>query len=51
MYNACVTHFNSGTGEAEAGSSLRWRTAWSAEQGPEQPGLHRETLSQKMEES
>ena len=32
--------FNLSTREAEAG----WRPAWSTEQGPGQPGLHRETL-------
>ena len=46
----CVLNtFNSSTVEAEAGRSLGWRPAWSAEQVLEQPGLHRETLSQKNE--
>jgi predicted nuclease of restriction endonuclease-like (RecB) superfamily len=33
--------------KAETGRSLRPRPAWSTEQIPGQPGLHRETLSQK----
>jgi hypothetical protein len=43
---AVVHSFNSDTWEAEAGGSLSSRPAWSTEQVPEQPGLHRETLSQ-----
>jgi hypothetical protein len=34
-----------GVGGAEAGESLCSRPAWSTEQVPGQPGLHRETLS------
>ena len=41
---------NPSTLEAEAGKSLRSRTAWSIEQVPGQPGLHRETLFQKKKE-
>ena len=33
--------------EAEASGSLSSSPAWSTEQVPGQPGLHRETLSQK----
>ena len=37
-----VAHtFNPSTGEAEAGGSLSSRPAWSTEQVPGQPGLHR----------
>jgi hypothetical protein len=36
--------FNPNTGEAEAGRSLEFEPAWSTEF---QPGVHRETLSQK----
>lgn len=32
---------------AEAGRSLHYTLVWSTELDPEQPGLHRETLSQK----
>jgi hypothetical protein len=40
-----VAHaFNPSIQEAEAGGSLRLRTAWSTEQVPGQPGLYRETL-------
>ena len=39
--------FNPSSWEAEAGGSLSSRPAWSTEQVPGQPGLHRETLSQK----
>jgi len=43
-----VTHaFNSSTGGAEAEGSPGSRPAWSTEQVPEQPGLHRETLPQR----
>jgi hypothetical protein len=42
-----VAHtFNPSTWEAEAGGFLSLRPAWSTEWDPEQPGLHRETLSQ-----
>jgi hypothetical protein len=37
--------FNPSTREVEAGGSLISRPAWSAEQAPRQPGLHRETQS------
>jgi hypothetical protein len=39
--------FNPSTWEAEAGGFLNSRPAWSTEWVPGQPGLHRETLSQK----
>jgi hypothetical protein len=43
-----VVHaFNPSTWEAEAGRFLSLRLAWSSERSPGQPGLHRETLSQK----
>jgi hypothetical protein len=43
-----VAHaFNPSTWEAEAGGFLSSRPAWSTEWVPEQPGLYRETLSQK----
>jgi hypothetical protein len=42
-----VAHaFNPSTWEAEAGRFLSSRPAWSTEGVPEQPVLHRETLSQ-----
>jgi hypothetical protein len=42
-----VAHaFNPSTLEAEAGGFLSLRPAWSTEWVPEQPELHRETLSQ-----
>jgi major histocompatibility complex class I len=44
---AVVAHtFNPSTQEAEAGRFLSSRPAWSTESVPEQPELHRETLSQ-----
>jgi hypothetical protein len=44
-----VAHvFNPSTQEAEAGGFLSSRPAWSTEWVPGQPGLHRETLSQKQ---
>jgi hypothetical protein len=47
-YQVVVVHtFNPNIGEAETGRSLSLRLAWSTEQVSEQPGLHRETLSQK----
>jgi hypothetical protein len=43
-----VAHaFNPSTREAEAGRFLSSRPAWSTKWVPEQPGLYRETLSQK----
>jgi hypothetical protein len=43
-----VAHtFNPNTREAEAGRFLSSRPAWSTKWVPGQPGLHRETLSQK----
>jgi hypothetical protein len=39
--------FNPSTPEAEAGESLSSRPAWSTDRVPGQPGLHKETLSQK----
>jgi hypothetical protein len=38
---------NLGTKEAEAGVSLSSQPAWSTEQVPGQPGIHRETLSRE----
>jgi hypothetical protein len=44
-----VAHaFNPSTWKAEAGGFLSLRPAWSTEQVLGQPGLHRETLSQKQ---
>jgi hypothetical protein len=40
--------FNPSTWEAEAGGFLSSRLAWSTEWVPGQPGLHRETQSQKQ---
>jgi hypothetical protein len=49
---AVVVHaFNRSTQEAEAGGFLSLRPAWSTELVPEQPGLLRETLSQKTKAS
>ena len=46
---AVVAHaFNPSTWEAETGRFLSSRPAWSTEWAPGQPGLHRETLSQKQ---
>jgi hypothetical protein len=42
-----VHAFNPSTWEAEAGEFLSLRPAWSTEWDPGQPGLYRETLSQK----
>jgi hypothetical protein len=43
-----VAHtFNPSTREGEAGGFLSSRPAWSTKWVPGQPGLHRETLSQK----
>jgi hypothetical protein len=42
-----VNTFNPSTWEAEAGGFLSSRPAWSTEWVPGQPGLYRETLSQK----
>jgi hypothetical protein len=43
-----VAHtFNPSTREAEAGGFLSSRPAWSTKRVPGQPGLYRETLSQK----
>jgi hypothetical protein len=43
-----VAHaFNPSTREAEAGGFLSSRPAWSTKWAPGQPGLYRETLSQK----
>jgi hypothetical protein len=45
---AVVGHaFNPSTWEAEAGRFLSLRPAWSTKWVPKQPGLYRETLSQK----
>jgi hypothetical protein len=43
-----VAHaFDPSTWEAEVGGFLSLRPAWSIESIPGQPGLHKETLSQK----
>lgn len=42
-----VQAFNPSAQETEAGGALRLRPAWATEKNPAQPGLHRETLSQK----
>jgi hypothetical protein len=42
-----VNTFNPSTREAEKGGSLSSRPTWSTACNPGQPGLHRETLSQK----
>jgi hypothetical protein len=42
-----VHSFNPSTQEAEAGGFLSSRPAWSTELVPGQPGLYKETLSQK----
>jgi hypothetical protein len=43
--------FNPSTREAEAGGFLSSKPAWSTEQVSGQPGLHRETLSQKQKQT
>jgi hypothetical protein len=46
-----VVHvFNSSTWEAEADGFLSSSPAWSTERVPGQPGLYRETLSQKQQQ-
>jgi hypothetical protein len=44
-----VQAFIPSTQEAEAGRFLNSKPAWSIEQVPGQPGLRRETLSQKTD--
>jgi hypothetical protein len=52
MSRAVVAHaFNPSTWEAEAGRFLSSSPAWSTKLVPGQPGLHRETLSQKNKNS
>jgi hypothetical protein len=47
-----VAHaFNPSTQEAEAGGFLSSRPAWSTKGVPGQPGLYRETLSQKTKQN
>jgi hypothetical protein len=47
-----VVHaFNPSTREAEAGGFLGSRPAWSTKWVPGQPGLYRETLSQKNKQT
>jgi hypothetical protein len=47
-----VAHaFNPSTREAEAGRFLSSRPAWSTKWAPGQPGLYRETLSQKAKQN
>jgi hypothetical protein len=47
-----VAHaFNPSTWEAEAGRFLSLRPAWSTKGVPGQPGLYRETLSQKTKKN
>jgi hypothetical protein len=49
---AVVAHaFNPSTWDTEAGGFLISRPAWSTEWVPGQPGLHRETLSQKTKQN
>ena len=49
---AVVAHaFNPSTWEAEVGRFLSSRPAWSTERVPGQPGLYRETLSQKQKQT
>jgi hypothetical protein len=43
-----VHNFNPSTWETEAGRSLSSRPKWSTKQAVEQPGLHGETLSPKI---
>jgi hypothetical protein len=42
---------STGRWEAEAGGFLSSGPAWSTERAPGQPGLHRETLSQKTKQN
>jgi hypothetical protein len=47
-----VVHaFNPSTWEAEAGRFLSSRPAWSTKWVPGQPGLYKETLSQKKNQN
>jgi hypothetical protein len=47
-----VAHaFNPSTREAEASGFLNSRPAWSTKRVPGQPGLYRETLSQKTKQN
>jgi hypothetical protein len=50
MPGMVVHAFNSSTREAEAGGFLSSRPAWSTKWAPGQPGLYRETLSQKTKQ-
>jgi hypothetical protein len=43
--------FNPSTREAEVGRFLSLKPAWSTKWVPEQPGLYRETLSQKNQKT
>ena len=43
--------FNPSTQEAETGRSLSLRLAWSTEQVPGEPGIHRENVSQNKQTS
>jgi hypothetical protein len=49
QWKSCVVSitFNPSTQEAEAGGSLSLRPVWSINLVPGQPGLYRETVSQK----
>jgi hypothetical protein len=50
LFKKVVAHaFNPSTREAEAGRFLSSRPAWSTKWVPGQPGLYRETLSQKTQ--
>jgi hypothetical protein len=52
MSREVVAHtFNPSTRETEAGGFLSSRPAWSTKWVPGQPGLHRETLSQKNQKT
>lgn len=45
-----LQYFNTNTQNTEAGGSLSSKAAWTTEQVPREPGLHRETLCQKEKE-
>jgi hypothetical protein len=51
MPGMVVHTFNPNTCEAEAGGFLSSRSAWSTKWVPGQPGLHKETLSQKKKKT
>jgi hypothetical protein len=51
MYKNVVIRLQFQHSEGRADTSLSSRSAWSTEQVPGQPGLHRETLSQKTKQN